>query len=223
MVDKHGSVWVRILTRMRFLTEEKLFEEWLSPEIVDFLIDNYAVTDPQFGRLGWEYSQYLSPRRWGEFSAQHHVLRVSKAKTRDLFKQQVNTILHEIQHWNQYVSVTKSLTGPGRYDLWRITYDSAGTGKRYWTNRYEVDARDFATKNMDQAMIRIGKLFYSEKIEGGSLEQVVEELFDEYIESEKPLTRLQIGTVLRDYDLNTLENMKKVLEQLRSLEVKIAA
>lgn len=231
---------------MTRLTEEKQFEKWLSPEIVDFLIDRYAVTDPKFGRLGWEYSQTLGPRRWGEFSPSKLILRVSKAKTRDKFKQQVKTILHEIQHWNQYVKATENVIVDqnifrlwrdilkdndvqhmsllnSRFNAWENLYQHAGghRGQGYWNNHYEVDARKFAEDNVDSTMVRIGKMFYSEKIEGGSLDQVIEELFDEYIDSEKPLTRVQIGTTLRDYDLNNLENMKKVIEQLKSLEVKI--
>jgi len=226
------------------LLEDKEFSKWLSPDVINFLIDTYAVKDPKFGSLGWEYSERLPHGTWGRFSSSESMLRVNKTKTNDLFKQQVKTILHEIQHWNQFVEVTarqadvfmNTRGGPQftkdehrvgltyfRTMLWKKAYDDAGggRGRGYWNNKYEVDARTFSEVNLEGAMNRIGKLFYAQKIEGGTLDQVVEELFDEYIDTEKPLTRLQIGTTLRDYDMNTPENMRSAIEQLRSLSVKI--
>ena len=205
---------------------EEQFSGWLSPPIMDFLVSTYAKPDPAGkASLTWNYVN-LGPRLWGHFLLSRSLLEVNKTKTADMFKQQVETILHEIQHWNQSITATADVADRGhiaRVDKWKSL--GGGTsklrGNAYWNNNWEVDARRFAAENLEAVMIRIGKMFYSGKIEGGDIDTVVEELFDEYIDSEKPLTRLQIGNVLRDYDLNTLENMKKTIEKLRELEVKI--
>lgn len=85
----------------------------------------------------------------------------------------------------------------------------------------EVDARRFADVYVDDAMAKIGR-HYGEKLEGGDLDTIIEELVDEYVDSgEKPLTRLKIGTALKERDLNTSENMKKVIASLIELGVKL--
>jgi hypothetical protein len=74
---------------------------------------------------------------------------------------------------------------------------------------------------VDAAMERIGK-HYGGRLEGGDIDSVVEELMNDYLDSdEKPLTRVKIGGTLRDFDLNTPENMKSTVEKLRALGVKV--
>jgi len=61
-----------------------------------------------------------------------------------------------------------------------------------------------------------------EAVEGMSLDDVVEEFFEEFDATKIPLTRRDIGETLRDYKLNNAENMKFVLKQLRELGVGLA-
>lgn len=250
------------------LKKETSFDQWLSPDVMEVLIDKYAAQGPEHGILQWEYKP-LRPGLWGEFISAEKKLYVNKTHTKGEFKQQVSTILHEIQHWNQYVEATKDVPtsrpgasfgefGMNRAHTWGRLYRAAtnrassvldielppelqarldmlspyqrevalarleremSKHAKYENNEYEVDARAFAARHLDEAMAAIGR-HYSGKVEGGELDDVIEELFDEYEEG-TPLTRLQVGTALRDWDLNTPENMKKVLAALKDLGVAI--
>ena len=51
------------------------------------------------------------------------------------------------------------------------------------------------------------------------LEEIVEELITEYNETKKPITKLHIGLLLRDYDLNTPHNMKEIVQKLKELNI----
>lgn len=212
------------------------FDEWLSPDVIKVLIDKYAKQNEHLGQLRWKYGK-LPSRVWGHYSPQNRELVVNDAKTKDLFKQQVETIVHEIRHWNQHVEQIETQSPDvlarsvpplhGKIDsmtlsrFFTVPYKYAGIGG-YWKNKFEVDARKFASDHLEEAMGAIGR-HYGGKIEGGTLDQVIEELMDEYIEAgEKPLTRLQIGNTLRAWDLNTAENMRQAIDKLRDLGVKVA-
>jgi hypothetical protein len=194
-----------------------MFEEWLSPEIMDTLIDEYAHASPTFGRLGWEYAT-LPPTVWGQFMASQERLYVNRHKTRGLFKQQVQTILHEIQHWNQFLEVSEGAQSSPLV-AWERVYRQETDSKGYHDNRFEVDARLFSEVHLDEAIVKVGQT-YGGKIQGGSFEQAMEELFDEF-EDVGSVTRGQIGLALKVHDANSPDNMKKALAFLSDLGMKV--
>ena len=198
-----------------------MFEEWLSPDVVRLLIAEYAHTSEILGALQWEYTQTLGPRTWGKYIPTQTRLLVSSAKTKDLFKQQVQTILHEIQHWNQHVKLAAANPSDAIFSFMK-TYKPQHQKYGYWACPMEVDARAFADTHLEEAMGKVGR-HYGGRLEGGSVEGVVEELMDEYLDNdESPLPRVKIGAALRDYDLNTPENMKTVISKLIGLGVKVS-
>ena len=198
-----------------------MFEEWLSPDVMELLIDEYADVSSSFGDLKWEYAP-LPARVWGEFVAEREKLYVNRFKTKGLFSQQVETILHEIQHWNQFLKVAEQakITRHGEAVLeWarQYRYESARHG--YFKNRFEVDARAFSAQHLEAAISKLGK-HYGGKVEGGTFDQAVEEIFDEF--SDAPfVTRAQIGMALKVHDANNPENMKKAVAMLSDLGMKI--
>lgn len=195
-----------------------MFDEWLSPEVVELLIRTYAKASPKLGALGWQYAP-LSSRVWGQFSADQQKLYVNKSKTNGLFKQQVQTILHEIQHWNQFVEIAENPSNVSSIITWRRVYDHETKAKGYWKNRFEVDARNFSEVKLEEAMTMLSK-HYGGKIEGGSLDLAIEELFDEY-EDIGFVTRAQIGMALKDHSANSLENMKVAVTTLADLGIRV--
>lgn len=46
----------------QLLKEEGMFEEWLAPEVVNLLIQEYAVDGGGLGHLKWEYTDSLGAR-----------------------------------------------------------------------------------------------------------------------------------------------------------------
>ena len=54
-----------------------------------------------------------------------------------------------------------------------------------------------------------------------TLQDIIEDLVDTYADTKQPITRLQIGLLLRDYDLNTPKNMKTVIQKLNELNIPI--
>jgi len=193
-----------------------VFDEWMSPDVMEILIRTYAKAGG-VGALGWEYAP-LRARVWGEFRAGSSKLYVNKSKTNGLFKQQVQTILHEIQHWNQYVEVAKN-AGSSPLSAWSHVYNQETKAKGYWKNSFEVDARRFADLHLEEAMAMLGK-HYGGKVEGGSYDRAVEEIFDEY-EDAGVATRAQVGAALKAHDSNSPENMKKAIEMLADLGIKV--
>lgn len=194
-----------------------MFEEWLSPEIMDVLVGEYAHSSPKFGKLKWEYAP-LPHNVWGQFVASYEKLYVNRYKTRGLFKQQVQTILHEIQHWNQFLEVSEQ-SGISPLITWTRVYNQETRAKGYHDNRFEVDARNFSEVHLEEAIAKVGKT-YGGKVEGGSFEQAMEEIFDEFEEADF-VTRGQIGTALKVHDANSPENMKKAVAFLTDLGMKI--
>ena len=213
------------------LTEaSQTFEKWLSPQVVDFLIDNYAESSPVLGKLRWEYRK-MRGRVWGNYVFDQKKLYVNKAKTEGMFRQQVETILHEIQHWNQHVQCSleeRSSTAQRRYSddpAKGATHDFAMKCMRnkqehgYWKAPHEVDARKFAENNIDDAMSRAGKQM-SGKVEVDSEDEAWEDILDEL--SDLPVvSRLDIGKALGEYDMNTPENMKHAMAELKELGVTV--
>lgn len=197
------------------------FEEWLSSDVVSLLIRSYAKDDS----LRWKYGD-LPARTWGRYQPNEKTLIVNKAKTRGDFKQQVETILHEIQHWNQHlkwkeesgVQKENYLFGPSFSHEIKNQLDRFG----YWSSPVEVEARAFAKKNLEGAIKEIAR-FYGGKAEGGGWNEVLEELVDLSEDSNGSLTRGQVGTILKEYDMNNFENLAKALKELRELGVRIAS
>lgn len=192
-----------------------MFDEWLSPDVMDVLIREYAKSAHSGESLKWEYTQ-LRDRVWGEFVASRRTLYVNKSKTKNQFTQQVETILHEIQHWNQLV---EELEKGG--DTWSYNQSYRMESRRvgYWKNRYEVDARAFSAAHLESAVSKLSK-HYGGKVEGGTFDLAIEEIFDEFSD-EGFVTRVQIGTALRAHDANTPENMKKAIAMLTDLGMKV--
>lgn len=55
------------------------------------------------------------------------------------------------------------------------------------------------------------------------MDEIIEQLLETYLDNaSKPITRLQIGLVLNDFDLNDSDNMKLAISKLIDLGVKIA-
>lgn len=221
---------LRNLIREILLNEVREFDEWLSPDVMGILLSRYAMRSPVLGALKWDYKE-LPRSRWGQFEASGRILYVNKAKTKGLFKQQVETILHEIQHWNQFANEGDRYAEQGgelddrRHKIALVRafnrkYEQLSHVHGYWDNPFEVDARDYATKNLKDAMDSIGR-HYGGKVEGGDLDMVIEELIDDYDPDGPALTRFEIGTALRDYDLNTPANMKDIVAQLQDLGVAV--
>lgn len=192
-----------------------VFDEWLSPDVMDVLLREYAKPAPDGKSLGWQYAK-LRDRVWGEFSASNRTLYVNQAKTKNLFVQQVQTILHEIQHWNQCVeALQKGDTVTG----WQRSYQMESRVNGYWRNRFEVDARAFSKQHLEAAMSKLSR-HYGGKVEGGTFDQAVEEIFDEFSDVGF-VTRAQIGQALKAHDANTPDNMKKAIALLTDLGLKV--
>jgi len=214
------------------LAERSWGDEWLSPEVVTFLINNYAEKSDVLGRLTWEYGK-LPDRTWGQYHSKSRKLYVNKAKTKDKFKQQVSTILHEIQHWNQHVKCSTEERSPAaaakaaHFDDPAVgaTYDYNSMCSRnrwehgYWKSPHEIDARQFAEDNLQDALSRAGK-FVSGKIEVEDVGEVWDDILDELTEYDV-ITRPMIGKELSSYDMNTPENMKLVIQKLKELGVTV--
>ena len=208
------------------LMEAREFDEWLSPDVMTVLIQVYAEKSSTLGHLRWEYGQ-LPNNVWGVFNSRTGKLTVNKSKTKSRFKQQVETILHEMQHWNQFVEVAagSNADGSGAVRAWRHAYDGAtraasggpGRNSGYWNNKYEADARAFATKHLQSAMGKIGD-HYGGRVSGG-MDDAIEEMVDEYTDLEEPISRKFIGETLSDYKLHGPDNMQAALAQLRELGV----
>ncbi len=139
--------------------EEPKFEEWLSPEIMELLISAYAQGSSKLGALKWKYGSIPKESAWGAYDPYTRILVVNKEKTKGFFRKQVQTILHEIEHWNQHVRImdnapkTKKKLDPGDMFFKKYNEESKFTG--YTNNPYEVDAQEFANENLKQAMEQI--------------------------------------------------------------------
>lgn len=206
-----------------FVETTRTFDEWLTPDVMVKLIERYAQKSGLYGTLSWSYSDRLGSN-WGEYIPAQQTLFVAKAKTRDLFKQQVLTVLHEIQHWNQHIALARGVIGdPEKWQQHYVNeylnaYSSQSRRLGYTQNSFERDARAFAAKHLEEAMNMLGR-HYGGKLEGSNLDDVVEELFDEITDSDATLSRFKVGLALRDHDLNTSDNMKAVIDKLRDLGV----
>jgi hypothetical protein len=212
---------LRTLVRAVLLETVSMFEEWMSPDVMDVLIGEYASSSPSFGTLKWEYAP-LPARVWGEFVAEREKLYVNRYKTRGLFSQQVETILHEIQHWNQFLKVAEEAKITNHYQAvleFSRQYKAESARRGYHNNRFEVDARAFSERYLEAAITKLSK-HYGGKVEGGTFDQAVEEIFDEF--SDAPfVTRAQIGAALKAHDANSPENMKKAVAMLSDLGMKV--
>lgn len=195
------------------------FEKWLSPEIVNLLVSTYAKTSPN-GNLSWGYGS-LPNRVWGRYSPRKKELIVNKSKTTDQFKQQVETILHEIQHWNQHVAVMKEGEKIWSTNDFEKVYSAESASSGYWDNKYEIDARAFAKANLDAAIAAIGRK-YGDKVEG-SLDDALEELVDLAVDAGNTLTRGEIGATLRDYNQNSPQNLARAIQELKGLGIRVAS
>lgn len=197
------------------------FEEYLSPEVVRYLIDRYALRT--HGSLRWKYGP-LSSRVWGVYNGNSKTLVVNEAKTKNLFFQQVQTILHEIQHWNQHQKWLSENSGVKENPFGGPSYMNSYTKLQdlhgYWNNPMEVDARDFSKKHQDEAIRGISKDIYGAKSKG-TWEEVLLELVDISEDTNGILTRGAIGQALRDYEMNNVENLAKAIQELKDLGVKV--
>jgi hypothetical protein len=209
---------------VRLLIEAEMFEEWLSPDVVNLLVEAYArPPSPSLSALKWTYSDCLGGNTWGAYSGDLQLLYVNSGKTKGLFKQQVQTLLHEIQHWNRHTKIAQEYPA-NPIEAFGATAMLQKRRFGYWQSPVEVDARAFAARHLDEALGKINDLFRkkSGKVEGMSIEDAVEELMNAFLDSgEKPLTRLQIGEVLRDFDLNNGANMADAIKRLTMLGVKV--
>jgi hypothetical protein len=207
----------------RILTEDAAFgEEWLSPKVVNFLISTYAKESSILGKLKWQYGS-LPSRIWGRYSPHYARLTVNKAKTKNMFKQQVNTILHEIQHWNQHVKHGEEKGGDiDRQTLYRsITAQWRWNGSTYGyrASPHEVDARAFAEKNVNDALSRAGR-HAAGKIEVEDKDEAWEEILDVLSDYDE-ITRKEIGQELMDFGMNDAKNMQRAIKDLKDLGVVI--
>ena len=217
----------------RLLAEQARWgDEWLSPEVVTFLISNYAGKSDVLGRLTWEYGK-LPGRTWGQYRSKQRKLYVNKARTKGKFKQQVQTILHEIQHWNQHVKCSLDKPSPAAaakatyYDdpAAGATYDFNAMCSRnrwehgYWKSPHEIDARQFAEENLQDALSRAGK-FVSGKLEVEDVDEAWDDILDELTEYDV-ITRRMIGDELSAYDMNSPKNMQMAIQKLKELGVPV--
>jgi hypothetical protein len=212
------------------LIEATWGEEWLSPEVVRFLINTYAEKSPVLGHLTWEYGK-LPDRTWGKYVHQPRKLYVNKAKTKNMFKQQISTILHEIQHWNQHVKCSLGERSPAARSQYSddpaaaATHDFSVMCNRnkwehgYWKSPHEIDARQFAADNLQDALSKAGK-FVSGKINVEDADEAWDDILDELTEYDV-ITHVMIGKELRDYDMNTPENMQLAVQKLKELGVEV--
>ncbi len=212
---------------VRCLLEATEFDESLTPDVVGLLIRDYAEEGGVLGTLSWEYTNALPHNVWGRYKPNLQTLYVNGNKTKGLFKQQVQTILHEIQHWNQHVAMMRMLFDDelkkfSPSHVFNSFYQPELKEKGYWKNKYEINARDFADRHLEDAMSSIGR-HYGGKIDSeGGLDEIIEELMNMFIDGdEKPLRRIQIGTALSERDMNSPENMKLAVAELIKLGVKI--
>jgi hypothetical protein len=192
-----------------------MFEDWLSPDVMEILIKSYAKPSSKLGILRWHYV-VLGARVWGQFSGHEKTLYVNRVKTHNLFKQQVHTILHEIQHWNQLVDECER---GGNATTMDRKYRAESASKGYFKNDYEVDARNFSDVHLEAAIDKLGR-HYGGKIEGGSFDTALEELVDEFAD-DGIVTRAQIGTALKAHAVNSPDNMKKAMSLLNDLGMKV--
>lgn len=210
------------------LIERSWGNEWLSPEVVQFLISTYAEKSPVLGKLTWEYAK-LRDSTWGKYVHAERKLYVNKIQTKNKFKQQVSTILHEIQHWNQHVKCSLEERSPAARarhvddPAGAATYDFSAMCARnkwehgYWKSPHEVDARNFAADNLQDALSKAGS-FVSGKIEVEDVDEAWDDILDELTEYDV-ITRRMIGKELSAYNMNSQENMKLAIQKLKELGV----
>lgn len=199
------------------IVTRRTFDEYLSRDVVDLLVATYAERLPELGTLSWEYGS-LPSRVWGRYDSIERRLVVNRSRTRGLFRQQVETILHEIRHWNQDVEAVLE-AGDVRAGLAgrRSSYEFETRCVGYRRNRFEVDAREFAAAKLDEA-IRLVSDALSGRVEGG-LEDALEELVEDL--AGERTTRGAVGRALAEYRLNTRENLETAIRFLRELGIEV--
>lgn len=205
---------------IRSVLTESTFEEWLSPEIMQLLIGRYAMKNDHGMKLAWQYNDIGSA--WGYYNPNTMLLTVSKTKTRGQLKEQVATILHEIEHFNQHVMMLDDVKGPVTHEMslvvWKKRYKKAD-GNGYSNNPYEISAEHFAQSHVQEALKAISDQ-YSNTVEDSDIDAVLEELMDD-IDSTGTITRFQIGSALKVHGMNTPQNMIIASEKLKDLGAKI--
>ena len=85
----------------------------------------------------------------------------------------------------------------------------------YWKSPHEIDARQFAEDNLQDALSRAGK-FVSGKLEVEDVDEAWDDILDELTEYDV-ITRQMIGKELSDYDMNTPQNMQLAIQKLKEL------
>jgi len=197
------------------------FEQYLSNQVISILVSNYAMPAGDI-TLEWEFTDALPDRVRGRYVIKRQKLLINSKKSKEQFKSQVRTILHEIQHWNQHATfIEASDSIQQSIDRFSGNYKISVARNGYWDAPEEVEAREFAEENLQDAMKLIND-HYTGKDVGMTPDDVVEELFDLYERDPSyPITRFLIGTSLSDYSLNNKENLNYVINSLKELEVKI--
>lgn len=147
----------------------------LSNEIIQFLIDEYAVNK---SGIKWIYSDFNQVSEEGDW-ANVGGMYVPSAKTLLINKQPHNLVkkvldvIHEIQHYNQhymwerddsasfnFIKGKKLPSGKDEYDvIYEMSYEKL---HEFWIKAYgyekspiEVDARNFAKSNIKSAINKI--------------------------------------------------------------------
>lgn len=158
----HRTQLRAVISRM---IAESVELDWLPNDIVDSIIDTWALKSPAFGALAWRYVDDVGG--WAKFSARDRELVVSKRKSRDRYVEQIFSILHEIQHWNQYAAFAQQVfTAKGdEIDdrtvaaMFVLKYKRAGD---YASNPFEQDANEFARHHLDAALRLTNRMLYDE-------------------------------------------------------------
>lgn len=132
--------------------------ELLSSDTIAVLVDRFAEKGP-LGTLSWRLVDSIGTRRVAEYDPQERTLFVSRTRAGASIEQQVEAILHEIQHWNQHSNVVwivrrqrKDASLDAATQIFLGRYNDQSDKHGYNANWFERDARAFAAANHDEAL-----------------------------------------------------------------------
>ena len=193
-----------------------MFNEWLLSSDVDLLVRKFARRGV-LGSLGWKYTDDLPDDGFGKYVPSDKLLLVNKKSTGSLFNEQILTVLHEIQHWNQHVSSAEKHSARGAKDpasIYEKSY-SIAVQKFGRGNQYEKDAEQFARANFNDALAMLNRQ--------NRLDAVVDELADRASVHGGVIQRSAVKIALRRNRLQTHDGLESAIQRLNSLGIVVEA
>lgn len=197
-------------------------ERWLSSKTVGELVRQFAVSGP-VGTLKWRMSSELSGQRLAEYDPVNAELLVSNARLDQRPVKQVETILHEIQHWNQHNNVVwivrrqrsgASVDAGTRIFIKRHEDQTRDHG--YEKNWFERDARKFASENLDKALEILDELTAVEP-DDTVIARAVADVVDFYDDTGEMPTTNDVRIALHTRGVRTPGSLDTAMSALRDM------